>query len=298
MARITDEERKKRLLKAIPADGTAVGNKYLAKSLSWDLDGYLKLRNELVAEGKVEIGRGRGGSVRRVLTEVDPAAVAARRKSRRTSERSLYPGFLESLRLWAGAQAWTDYIIQQTSDQGRRRTGGRFTRPDFVVIGIKNYECTPGVVRDIETFEVKPLGATIEVVFEAASQSRVASKAYVALQTAENEPTEDELGRIESECQRFGIGLITFADPSDYQNWQYLAEPVRKEPDPELVEQFVRDQMSTKNQEHTRKWMRWVDALTKSAERTAAPLSRSVTGGNSRVHRAFPPLMSTAVAHL
>jgi hypothetical protein len=254
MARITDDKRKQRLLQAIPADGTAVGNKYLAKSLGWALDSYFKLRNELVTDGKVEIGRGRGGSVRRVSSEIDRAAVVP--KVRRTRERSLYPGFLESLRTWAGAQAWTEHIIQQTSDQGARRTGGRYTRPDFVVIGIKKYEYTPGVVRDIETFEVKPLGAPIDVVFEAASHSRAATKSYVALQIAENEPTEDELGRIESECQRFGIGLITYTDPKDYPNWQYLSEPIRKEPDPELVEQFIRDQVSITNQERVRKWMR------------------------------------------
>ncbi len=256
MARITDAERKKRLLKLLPADGTPVGNKYLAKKLGWPLQSYFKLRDELVAEKKVEVGRGRGGSVRRPSTEIDRAAIVARKGRRRSSERSLYAGFLEGLRLWARAQSWTDHIIQQTSDQGRRRTGGRFTRPDFVVIGTKKYEYTPGVIRDIETFEVKALGATIDVVFEAASHSRFATKAYVALQTAENEPTEDELGRIESECQRFGLGLITYQDPSDYDNWEYRCDPVRKEPDPELVEQFVRDQVSAKNQEKIRKWIR------------------------------------------
>src|SRR5437870_3520443 len=102
MARISDDRRKQRLLQAIPADGTAVGNKYLAKSLGWALDSYFKLRNELVSDGKVGIGRGRGGSVRRVSAEIDRTAVAPR-KARRSRERSLYPGFSESLHTWAGA---------------------------------------------------------------------------------------------------------------------------------------------------------------------------------------------------
>jgi hypothetical protein len=252
VGRISDEERKERLLGAVPRDGSPVGNTFLSKQLGWSPEAYFKLRNELVAEEKLSVGRGRGGSVRLSQPSILPTAEVE--EAHRPRERSLYPAFLVSLNTWADAQGWSNYIIEQTSDQGRRRTGGRLTRPDFLVVGVKKYEYTPGVVRDIETFEVKPIGAGIDSVFEAAAHSRVATKSYLALQVGENEPTEDELGRMEAECQRFGVGLITFEDPKDYANWSYPVDPIRREPDPELVEQFIRSQLMDKHQTKIRMW--------------------------------------------
>jgi hypothetical protein len=255
MTNITDAERKKRLLKALPEDGSAVGNRRLAAALSFNPDKYFELRDELVAEGKVQIGRGRGGSVHLAQASRSGRKRAKPIKRSKNVERALYPGFLKSLQTWADAQGWTDKLVKQTADQGGRKTGGRYTRPDFIVVGSKRYEYTPGVIRDVETFEVKPLGALVDSVFEAAAHSRMATKSYLALQIATDEPTEDELGRIEQECQRFGVGLITFEDPSDYDRWEYRLDPVRSEPDPELLEQFVRDQIDPKSQQQIRKWM-------------------------------------------
>jgi hypothetical protein len=255
MGNISDAQRRANLLAEVPQDGSPVGNTYLSKQLGWTPDVYLKIPNELVAEGKLSLGRGRGGSVRLSEPSGLPTTDIVDEEVHRHRERSLYPTFRESLRIWADAQGWSAYIIEQTSDQGRRRTGGRYTRPDFVVIGVKKYRYTPGVVRDIETFELKPIGAAIESVFEAAAHSRLATKSYLALQVGENEPTEDELSRIEAECQRFRIGLITFEDPKDYASWRYPVDPIRTEPDPELVEQFVRNQLSAKNQDQIGMWM-------------------------------------------
>jgi hypothetical protein len=261
MANISDDQRKKRLIHALPADGSSRGNQALARQLKWNLDLYFKIRDELVAEGKAQVGRGRGGSLR--LSKPAPSVPAKKGAGRRRKavvprvpERKLYPDFLKSLHLWAEAQGWTDKVVQQTAEQGGKKTGGKYTRPDFVVVGFKKYEYTPGLVRDVETFEVKPLGAPIDSVFEAAAHSRASTRSYLALHVAADQPTEDVLARFEAECQRFGVGLVTFSDPADYEAWQYLVDPVRAEPDPDLLEQFVRDQVSKKNQEHIRKWVR------------------------------------------
>jgi hypothetical protein len=84
----------------------------------------------------------------------------------------------------------------------------------------------------------------------------VTTKSYLALQTTQETPTDDELARLESECQRFGVGLILFGKPQDFEDWDYRIDPIRQEPDPELLEQFIRDQLSAKNQETIRKWVR------------------------------------------
>lgn len=51
------------LFTKLQADGSA-GNESLKKLLGWEADRYLSARNELLADGKIVLGRGRGGSVR------------------------------------------------------------------------------------------------------------------------------------------------------------------------------------------------------------------------------------------
>jgi len=43
-------------------------------------------------------------------------------------------------------------------------------------------------------------------------------------------------------------------DEEDPDNWEWLAEPVRKEPDPEHVEQFVNDQIAEPMRLRFRGW--------------------------------------------
>lgn len=73
MAKATIAEIRKAILKELPKDGTAVGNLSLQTRIAERLDAkvkeddYLEARNALIEEGKLEVGRGRGGSVRRVV---------------------------------------------------------------------------------------------------------------------------------------------------------------------------------------------------------------------------------------
>src|ERR1017187_8793794 len=76
------DEFKQKLYDLTPADGKSIGNAALRGLLhdafpneTFSLDDYWDLRNSLIADGKLEKGRGHGGSVRRVITVVEPVAV-------------------------------------------------------------------------------------------------------------------------------------------------------------------------------------------------------------------------------
>lgn len=263
-----DMERKKStLLAQVPDDGSSINNNALRTALGWDLDEYQRVRDAVVEAGLIEPWRGRGGTVRR--TKIVAASKVATIKAgdaekdeekaatrRRTLEQKLYPGFLASLRLWGKNQGWTDHVVQELANQGRRNTGGIWTRPDFLVVGYRKFEYTPGIVRDLETFEVKTSACGIEAVFETAAHSRVSTKSYLAIHRTDEGPSDDDLDRIESECVRFGLGLILFADPKAYDGWDYRVEPTRREPDPFTLEEFVQTQVSQVEQERIRKWLR------------------------------------------
>jgi hypothetical protein len=251
-----------KFLTFIPADGNTISNKKLREQirekLGWDAEKTESVRDKLVQKGLIQRGRGQFGTVKRATTTSMIAADQPRRR-----EREDYPHFRSALESWAKNQGWKEFFIEHNPNQGRRRRGKtkseKWTRPDFVVIGYSKYEYTPGVVRDIETFELKrdvSIAEMIKAVFETASHSRFATKSYLAVRRSENMDPED-LSRIESECQRFQIGFLLFAEAdNDYENWDWRVEPVRKEPDPIEVEEFVNSQISKQGQASLRAGMR------------------------------------------
>jgi hypothetical protein len=183
---VIERSKKQRLLELVPEDGTSISNASLRTRLGLPLDEYQALRDELVGEGAIEPWQGRGGTVRRKRAEIAKPALGKARDAekeekeaaskRRSLELQLCPPFFESLRLWAKDQGWTDHVVNHSASQGRRNTGGTWTRPDFVVIGYRKFEDTLGIVRDAGTFEVKTSTCGIAAVFETAAHSRVATK--------------------------------------------------------------------------------------------------------------------------
>ena len=80
MAKATIADIRRAILKELSKDGTAVGNQRLQERIAERLnakvkeDDYFAARNALIEEGKLETGRGRGGSVKRVVAAAAPAA--------------------------------------------------------------------------------------------------------------------------------------------------------------------------------------------------------------------------------
>lgn len=98
MAKATIAEIRKAILKELPKDGTAVGNLSLQTRIAERLeakvkeDDYFEARNALIEEGKLETGRGRGGSVRRVVRTEEAAPIQPQAASAKpTRERLATP---------------------------------------------------------------------------------------------------------------------------------------------------------------------------------------------------------------
>ncbi len=64
------------LFTRVPADGSTIGNGSLRDGLGWDEARYDAARDLLLASGRLEKGRGRGGSVRRTVTGAAAASLA------------------------------------------------------------------------------------------------------------------------------------------------------------------------------------------------------------------------------
>ena len=83
MAKATVAEIRSAILKEVPKDGTTIGNMRLREQVAErlgakvDEDFYFAARDELVAKGKLATGKGRGGSVRRVLDDAPALSLTA-----------------------------------------------------------------------------------------------------------------------------------------------------------------------------------------------------------------------------
>lgn len=265
------QDREVELLARVPADGSGIGNGRLLRELGWGEEEFWEVRNRLVDRGVLEVGRGRGGSVRRIdattatlTTGIHPSDVPApvehHPEPERYPESSLYPPVLKVLSdRWVKDKRVESAIVQLTALQGRRATGGKWTRPDVAVATLSTYPYVPGRHFDVITFEVKPSDAIdVTAVYEALAHLRSATRSYVLLHVPEAQESELDEVVIElcAEAKKHGIGVITFSDPAQYDTWDERVEPIRREPEPRKLNDFLATQFDKEQLERIVRWFR------------------------------------------
>jgi hypothetical protein len=261
-------ERERELLQHVPDSGT-VGNVTLSHILDWNEDAlYWDIRNRLIERGILVLGRGRGGSVRRVLaelpavdkaaSEVNPALNSAEEAALRESD--LYQPMAEVLRnRWAKEHRLDSLLVEITAAQGSRQTKGKWTRPDITAASYTTFPYVPGRHFDVITFEVKPHNMLdITVVYEALGHRRASTRAYALLHVPEDQEQSLQtiVDDICAEAKRHGVGIVVAGQPNDYDTWEELVEAVRHEPDPERLNEFLAVQMSQGFREQIIKWFK------------------------------------------
>jgi len=223
---------------------------------------YWLLRDSLIDEGRIEPGRGRGGSVHRInvisAQPPEPETTTTEPVADKIFERALYTPFLKAIEEgYIKENRIKRFVSEITAAQGRRATGGRWTRPDVIVAAVRTYQFTPGKRLEVITFEVKPnLATAFEGVYEALAHSVFAHRSYLAVNVKEYKDAEtipDD--RIMQECERHGIGYMTFEDPADYGTFDIAITAQVREPDPYEVDNFIRTQLSQENQDQLREFL-------------------------------------------
>jgi len=287
-------EYQKILMSLVPESGGNIGNVTLRERLRQKIESlgdqlseedYWLLRNPLIDEGQLEQGRGRGGSVHRVslppvsvsgvavadafpsmadavATELGPPPAPTETPAEAAEEKaeaSLYEPFHKAIvNGYTKDNRLKEFISEITAHQGRRATGGKWTRPDVTLVAVKTYQFTPGKRLEVVTFEVKPyLDSAFEGIYEALAHSAFAHRSYLAVDIREHKDA-DEISdeRIVEECTRHGVGYITFTDVADYDTYEIVCPAVLKEPDPEEVDSFIKVQINRENQEQLHEFLR------------------------------------------
>jgi hypothetical protein len=160
MSRTSDKE----ILKnAVIKSGNSIGNTALMNELNWQSDPakFWRVRNELIEDGILIRGRGKGGSVKLVhSTDTETVRpiipVAGGRIEQYDTERKLQKPFAKVIgESFVADRELKEAVVQDVSHQGSRDTGGRYTRPDLVLCTIRTYTYVPGKFLDIYSFELK-----------------------------------------------------------------------------------------------------------------------------------------------
>lgn len=264
-------EYKAKMFELVPVDGKTITNRALRQEFKAAFpddqitdDDYWLIRDALIEDSAIQSGRGYGGTVRRVLLENQPpepqaaAAVAEAAAASIKAEADLYEPFHEAIKKgYTRTNGIRRFVSEITAKQGRRLTGGKWTRPDITLLAMRTYTFTPGKRLEVITFEVKEgLDGAVEGVFETLAHSVFAHRTYLAVHLPGYVDMEVEDDRIVQECERFGVGYIVFDKPEDYDTYDIVVSARLKEPDPAEVDNFIRQQIGAQNQEEVREWIR------------------------------------------
>lgn len=229
-----------------------IGNQTLRKNLNFNNEQeYWEARNILLEQGKISLGKGKGGSISLVIEE---------KQKNTKEENTLTKNLLEPLNTrWIpdklGELKENSYFVLNTSCQGSKKTGGKWSRPDLVLCRYRTYTYLPPRL-EITTFEVKKKSAVdVTSVYEALSQNNAAHYSYVLLERAEEATQDEHWENILDTAQRHGIGVISFSKTEDYDTWNTEAKAVYHEAPPENIERFISQQLDEDCQQKILSWI-------------------------------------------
>lgn len=250
------------------------------RSLGWTEKQYWSVHESLIDSGLIARGRGKGGTVILVVPETDKDAVhfaaslprkeseavfqelematAEAAERQETSEKDLYkPALIELKRHWAPRNQLLHCAFEVTASQGRRDTGGNWSRPDIVGVGLRKFEYLPDRVVEVYSFELKAeYDITIKGVLEALAHRESATRSYVVYHTG-GRAWDDfpEVQRIEQLASRHGVGVIVASKIDDFNDsWDERVVAPRSSADPESLDRFIKSTLNEDTKSQIRKW--------------------------------------------
>jgi hypothetical protein len=258
------EQRLQDFLNVVSEWGGSAGNKSLREKLEWDEEFYWRVQGRLIELGKIEPGRGRGGSVK--LTEAALKEIPEARAeqtpireetiSAKATERALYKPLKDTIQTkWIERFGFDDFKVDETHSRGSKDTGGTYTRPDITAVGIRRYIYLPKTL-EIITFEVKSSDyVNVLGVLEAIAHREASNRSYVIYSVSKQDFDDaPEAERIMVLAQKYGIGILLVASSENVDEWELLIDAIRHEPDPTRLDRFLGDLPSEQMKKQLAKW--------------------------------------------
>jgi hypothetical protein len=204
----------------------------------------------LVDAGRIERRRGRRGGIYLIDQACsDQQSLPKQIAEDVRLEKAAYKPALETiLRHWKDEPGFTHVFGEITAGQGRRKTGGRWTRPDIVICTVSDWVFSSRPEGDVRTIEVKRFEALdVLAVYEALSHKNQAHYAYLLIVNFPkdlNEYQQELYDRVYALANQHGIGIITAEDTSDWDTWGFELDAMRSNADHQSIHNLVMDQLS------------------------------------------------------
>jgi hypothetical protein len=208
------------LLKKLGELGGSAGNKALRECLGWEEEKYFRIRQRLIEEGLVDIGRGKGGSVYLLGDGSEDTNTPTDATGNAEVETDHYPRVVEKLQKQL-SQDFNNVVIETTAFQGGKTTGGKWSRPDILAITLQKFEYVAADEFILRSYEIKRSDTVdTDAVAEAAAHKRAAQLSYLLIVPNGDdmsifEPTNNKRRSIERECLKSGVGLVLISDYAD-----------------------------------------------------------------------------------
>lgn len=263
----TVEKMRMQMISVLEENDGRMGNISLRELLKdrdsrWTEDLYWQIRSYWIDGGKLITGKGKGGTVALVAEEQE--AQAFKEGSELNADENCYSQELELYQpvsvclnsTWTQVQGYCNYITEVCANKGSANTGGKWTRPDIVVIGVKAFPFIPNKYLDVTTFEVKKAGCwDVTSVYEALAHRRRSTQAYIWLYAPE-QFDEEKITPVRDAAKQHGIGIMIGSNPSDFSTWEILVDAVRVTPDPYNLNEFIAQCVSDERKELLTKYIR------------------------------------------
>lgn len=216
------------------------------------LDAYYAAEQALVDMGRIERRRGRNGGIY-LLPEPEVDAISGNEETRQEAalvdrETDHYKPVLDQiLRHWKEQPGFKAVFGAVTGLQGRRATGGRWSRPDIIICTVSEWLFSSRPEGEVRSIEVKRYDALdVMAVYEAVSHKTRSHYAYLLVVGFPEDLTEDQekdFDTVLAVAGKNGIGVITAGESGDWGTWKFQLYPTRSDADHQEVNQLLLDQV-------------------------------------------------------
>lgn len=135
-------------------------------------------------------------------------------------------------------------------------SSGHWSRPDLSIAALWRSKYALQWKLDLHGFEVKTeTNCTPAAVHEALSHTALVHFAHLVWQKPNWSDIRPDCRAIVERCERYGIGLITFSDPSNADDFIVRISASRHEPSLEAVDEFIETRFPNADREQLLAWV-------------------------------------------
>ncbi len=178
----------------------------------------------------------------------------------RSSESDLYPVIDRFLNIQFAARVkpplGTNLPLVAITATAGPAGSGIWSRPDLAMINAWRHKYQPDLRVDLYGFEVKrDEGCDLRSVHETLAHQRLVHFAYLVWHYRTADTNSERFKVIRDNCEAYGLGLISFADPSDGRSFVVHLGATRAAPSEAAVDDFIETRFPAHQQRTLLEWI-------------------------------------------